>query len=144
VANGTGMANPSYQITFTSNGGQNLIIPNFQLSVKSAPGTATAGEVDTLTFPTRNDFANSLSSLPNFIGIDSANFVGSIDNPLRANASTFSFIPLISSPSFKFGDAPVDGLIAALNLTAYKNFFPEAFVTADASGNAKLVDNLTS
>jgi hypothetical protein len=136
VAAGTGTTNPSYTITFAFAGPQQLIVPNFSLGVQTVAGTSTTAEVDTLTFPTRGDINPTLLS--------TANFVGSIVNPLRPNATVFSFTPLVSGSSFQFGDAPIDGLIAAVTLTGYKNFVPEAFVTESSGGSAVLIDNVTS
>ena len=66
---------------------------------------------------------------------------------LRCNPRTVRprrIVPnVLRMSAFQFGDVPIDGLIAASNLTAYKNFVPEAFVTS-IDGNALLVDNLNS
>ncbi len=60
--------------------------------------------------------ANADGSFTNF---DTANLVGSVQNPDAPGASTF-----------KAGD----GLIAALNLTSNRDFTPEALLTVNASG----------
>jgi len=136
----TANTNPSFLVTFNDTGAQTLIVPNFQVSVVNS-GSASTYDTETITLP-----SNSGVDLTQ---VNSANFVGSIVNPLRPNATTFSFTippsttPVLSSNTpFQFGDAPIDGLIAALDLTSAKNFIPQAYVTADASGNAFLVNNL--
>jgi hypothetical protein len=136
-------ANPSYTVSWTTAGQQPLIVPNFVVNVQTTNGTATAPETDTLTLPTRGDLTPSQ--------VATANFVGSIYDVLRPDATTFSFLPAGSS-TFQFGDTPIDGLIAAVTIPAaksavyefQKNFVPEAFVSADASGNAVLVDNVNT
>lgn len=131
---GSTSINPSYTITFKETGGQPAIIPNFDLYVlQSTAGTASLHAIDVLTYPTRGDIAP-----PEFA---SANVVGSIEDILRPHSTTFDYT---NSPApFKFGDAPIDGLIAALTLTADKNFVPEAFVTSN-SGTAILIDPTTT
>jgi hypothetical protein len=134
VTAGNNTTNPSYSITFGSSAGpQPLITPSFLFTVSPATGTASTVNEQTATFPVRGDI------LP--VQLSTANLVGSIVNPLRANATSFNYTN-IASP-FQFGDAPIDGLIAAVNLTAYKNFIPEAFVT-ESNGAALLVDNTIS
>jgi hypothetical protein len=127
----------NYQITFNAPGvEQQLITPDIILGQQTVVGTTSTPEIVTLTFPTRGDF-----SPPQF---STANLVGSIANVLRPNASGaggYAFTNLVGGNGFQFGDAPIDGLIAAANLTAGKNFVPQAFVTADASGVAHLFDN---
>jgi hypothetical protein len=130
---GTSSTNPSYTIAFNDAGAQSIIYPDFDLSVAETPGTATTPAVDTLTFPTRGDISP--------LEFSTANYVGSIYNILRPDATKFDYTG--SPAAFKFGDAPIDGLIAALTLTANKNFVPEAFVTS-ISGTALLVDPLNS
>lgn len=60
-----------------------------------------------------------------FTNFDTANLVGSVQGPTLAGANVY-----------KTGD----GLIAARNITQNFNFFPEAELTLDASGNLTLVD----
>jgi hypothetical protein len=135
VTAGTGTSNPSYNILFNSPGAETLIIPNFVASVATVAGTSSTPQIVTLTFPTRGDLAP-----PQFA---TANFVGSIANILQTNAllpnaAAFKSTDPVAG-TFHFGDAPIDGLIAALSLTTAKNFVPNAFVTANASGAAVLV-----
>ena len=78
------------------------------------------------------------------VQFSTANLVGGIANLSAANPAAFKFTNNVGTAAFDFGDSPTDGLIAALSLTSNKNFVPEAFVTADASGLAVLVDNLNS
>jgi hypothetical protein len=130
---GTSTTNPSYNISFNDPGLEAAIVPNFGLSLATKAGTTTTSQVDTLTFPTRGDISP--------VQFATANFVGSIENVLQPDATKFHYTG--SPAAFKFGDAPVDGLIAALTLTADKNFVPEAFVTSE-SGTALLVDPTTS
>jgi len=130
----TGTA-PNYDITFGVAQAETPIIPNFALSTALKAGTSTTQQVETLTFPVRGDL-----SPPQF---DTSNIVGSIYNILRTDATTFQYTAKVAGSAFQFGDVPIDGLIAASNLTAYKNFVPEAFVTS-IDGNALLVDNLNS
>ena len=66
--------------------------------------------------------ADSTGAFTNF---DTANLVGSVENPTAAGASVF---------------AQGDGLIAAADLTQNRNFVPEALFTVDAAGNLVLVD----
>jgi len=135
VTAGTGTSNPSYSIVFNSPGAESLIIPNFTAGVATVAGTTTTPQVATLTFPARGDLAP-----PQFA---TANFVGSIANILQANALGPNAIYFKSTDplpgTFHWGDAPIDGLVAALSLTSNKNFTPNAFVTADASGAAVLI-----
>ncbi len=129
--------NTGYLITFGNAGIQPLIIPNFSLGVtQTVTGGASVASVQTLALPTRGDFG-----APQFA---TANLVGSIYDIQQENAAVFHFTQLEPSSSFVFGDAPQDGLIAAVSLTSFKNFIPEAFVTTDASGDAILVDNTVS
>ncbi len=102
----------------------------------SVTGTDSTFQTETLTFPVRGDL-----SPPQFA---TANFVGSIDNLLTTDSTTFHFTPLVAGAAFQFGDAPVDGLIAAVTLTGHKNFVPEAFVTEGTGGSAVLVDPLNT
>jgi hypothetical protein len=125
----SGGANPYYTVTFNTNGLQALIVPNFLVGESSA--IVSTHEVETITLPPNGTI--ELTS------IGTANFVGSIVNPLSPTASTFDYTQLVAGSTFQFGDAPLDGLIAALTLTSDKNFVPQAFVTADASGNAVLI-----
>ncbi len=60
-----------------------------------------------------------------FTNFGTANLVGSVINPTAAGASTYQ---------------TGDGLIAATHLTVNRNFFPEAELTLDSSGNLELVD----
>ncbi len=66
--------------------------------------------------------ANADGSFTNF---DTANLIGSVQNPAAAGASTF-----------KTGD----GLIAATTFTFNRDFTPEALLTLNASGVLSLVD----
>jgi hypothetical protein len=129
----TGTVNPTFTITFPSTSGpEPLVTPNYIITL-TPTGTATTVDTQTITFPTRGDLVPAQ--------LATANFVGSIFNPLRLNATTFQFTG--SSSSFQFGDTPIDGLIAATDLTAYKNFIPEAYIT-ESNGAALLVDNTIS
>jgi hypothetical protein len=133
VAAVSGTVNPTFTITFpTTAGPEPLVTPNYIIKV-DATGTATTVDTQTISFPTRGDLVPSQ--------LASADFVGSIYNPLRLNATTFQYTG--STGSFQFGDVPIDGLIAATDLTAYKNFIPEAYVT-ESNGAALLVDNTIS
>jgi hypothetical protein len=82
----------------------------------------------------------------NYTNFDTANLVGGVATAAPnadPNANVFKTdTDIIPPSSFAFGDSPQDGLIAAVTLTAKKNFVPEAFVTKDANGNAVLVDSL--
>ncbi|MGA3171259.1 MAG: hypothetical protein ABSE62_09605 [Chthoniobacteraceae bacterium] len=128
--------NPAYQITFGNDGAEQLIIPNLSMNIaQTTLGNGTTESVQTITLPTVGGEFNPVQ-------FATASLVGSIYNILQPNAAVFNFTP--SGGSFQFGDAPVDGLIAAVNLTSAKNFVPEAFVTADAAGNAVLIDNVNS
>ena len=131
AANGSN--NPTFVVTFAATGEQALLVPNFQATVANS-GSATTQDTQTITLPSNSGI--------DLTQIDTANFVGSIYNPLRQNATTFSYTQLVSGTGFQFGDAPIDGLVAALNLTSYKNFVPQAYVTEDANGNAFLINNL--
>jgi hypothetical protein len=144
VAYGVNTANPSYTISFVNPGQEKPIVPNFALNVQlSQVGSATTPEIDVITLPTRGDLDP--------VQMSTANIGGSIADILRPNATAFSFTPLMPGPKFQFGDVPLDGLIAVITptkpnqpFTFGKNFIPEAFVTADASGQAVLVDNVNS
>jgi hypothetical protein len=130
---GTATTFPSFQVTFGAVGAQNgTIVPNFIGTVTDSGSTTP--DTQTITLPDNTSIEPAQ--------IATANFVGSIVNPVRPNAATFDYTPLVSGNSFVFGDAPIDGLIAALGLTSFKNFVPQAYVTADASGNAVLVNNV--
>jgi hypothetical protein len=84
-----------------------------------------------------------------------ANLVGAVVNPNQAgvayptahpHANTFDtgeYNDLNADVTFSLGDsanASTDGFIGALNLTANKNFVPEAFLTLDPSGNSLFID----
>lgn len=109
-----------------------MITPNYIITA-TPTGTSTSVDTQTLTFPVRGDLVPSQ--------LNTANLVGSIADPLRSNATTFDYTN--NTSAFQFGDVPIDGLIAAVNLTAYKNFIPEAYVT-ELNGAALLVDNTIS
>jgi hypothetical protein len=133
---GTDPANPVLTVTFNNTGAETLITPNFLLTV--ANNTSGSQDVQTISFPANT----SLSPTE----VSNGNFVGSIVDPLRPNTTTFAYtIPsTITATKFVFGDTPIDGLIAAIDLTSFKNFVPEAYITEDASGNAFLVDSVNS
>jgi hypothetical protein len=102
----------------------------------ASPFTLTAGTgTETIVYPL------PISSSFTTAQLATANFVGSVLNPTQNKATTFTYTP---AGPFVFGDVPIDGLIAAVTLTANKNFVPEAFVTEDASGHAVLIDNTNS
>ena len=135
-----GSASDHYIVTFNDNGSRSLIagtemVP-LGVTVNNA-GSGTSQASETVGFP-----AQGVLDPAQFA---SANLVGGIADIHQQNAVAFRFLHNVSaSPTFVFGDAPIDGLIAAVTLTANKNFVPEAFVTADASGNAIFQDNLNS
>jgi hypothetical protein len=130
---GTATTNPVFTVTFSATGGpEPLIVPNM-LFGESTTGTTHSADVQTITFPTRGDLIPSQ--------LATANFVGSIYNPVRFNATVFDYSNFPAP--FAFGDVPIDGLIAATDLTGVKNFFPEAYVTASGT-SAVLVDNTQS
>jgi len=137
----TATSYPVFQVTFNSDGAQPLIVQNALATVVDASSASTAA-VETITLPSNTSINPALLATPNF--------VGSIYNPAREFATTFSFTvppsttPVVATQStpFQFGDSPLDGLIAALDLTSFKNFVPQAYVTEDASGNAVLLNNV--
>jgi hypothetical protein len=135
VSTGAGTPNPSYNITFANTAGaQELLVPDLEFTTVATGGT-TGTDVQTLTFPNRSDLTP--------VQLSTANFVGSFQTPLRQQATTFNYAEYTPTSVFVFNDIPLDGLIAATNLTSYKNFVPEAFVTS-VNGAAVLVDPTVS
>jgi hypothetical protein len=139
---GTANAYPVLQVTYNAAGAQALtIVPNFQAAVTNN-GSNTTDTVETITLPTNTAIDPAQ--------LATANFVGSIVDPVRPNATVFSYtIPPSTTPvfqstltPFQFGDSPIDGLIAALTLTSNKTFKPQVYLTEDSSGNAFVVNNV--
>ena len=72
-----------------------------------------------------------------------ANVVGSVVNPTPGGGgSTFRYVGMpAGGGTYHAGDVPIDGLIAAINLTQNRNFQPEALLSVDpGSGQLQLVD----
>jgi len=86
-----------------------------------------------------------------YTNLDSANMVGGVNDPSRADASEFQYLDgtnalqTNSADSFVWNPAykPVDGLIAAKTLTANHNFTPGAVLTLDPQGTLTLFDPKT-
>jgi hypothetical protein len=87
-----------------------------------------------------------------YTNLDTANIVGGVADPNRANAFEFQYLDSSltlqtnssATPYDPTVDRPVDGLIAAKTFTANRNFTPGALLTTDASGNLlPLIDSTT-
>ena len=132
-------ANPNndFVVTFNDPGARTLLTGTefIPLAVNNSVGSANTQASETVTFPAQGVFDP--------IQFASANLVGGIADIHRQNAVVFH-AKNVPPGTFVFGNAPIDGLIAAVTMTANKNFVPEAFVTVDASGNTLFRDNLIS
>jgi hypothetical protein len=135
VTTGPSTVNPSYNIAFKATAGAVAnVVQNFLLTETNGTTTSTPVlNVQNMTFASRGDLSP--------IQLATANFVGSVYYPVRLAALEYQ-----SSAGYgvlAFGDVPIDGLIAATDLTSFKNFSPEAYLTVDSSGNAVFVDTPT-